>query len=64
MIDEEVRRIVDEAEQQTVALLEAERDRLESLARALLERETLDQDEAYEAAGVEPRQAETPAPVA
>jgi cell division protease FtsH len=64
MIDEEVRRLVDEAEQQTVALLEAERDRLESLARALLERETLDQDEAYEAAGVEPRQAETPAPVA
>lgn len=64
MIDEEVRRIVDEAEQQTVALLEAERDRLESLARALLERETLDQDEAYEAAGVEPDAVGAPAPVA
>ena len=61
MIDEEVRRIVDEAEQQTIALLERERDRLESLARALLEHETLDQDEAYEAAGVDA--APVPAPL-
>ncbi len=62
LIDDEVRKIVDEAEQETVALLERERDRLESLARALLERETLDQDEAYEAAGVDPLP--MPAPVA
>jgi len=53
LIDDEVRKIVDEAERETVALLERERDRLESLARALLEHETLDQDEAYEAAGVD-----------
>jgi cell division protease FtsH len=52
IIDEEVRRIVEEAERETVALLEAERHRLEALARALLERETLDQPEAYEIAGV------------
>jgi cell division protease FtsH len=53
LIDEEVRRIVEDAERETVALLEAERHRLETLARALLERETLDQPEAYEIAGVE-----------
>jgi cell division protease FtsH len=49
-----VRRIVEDAERETVALLSGERDRLEALARALLERETLDQPEAYEIAGVEP----------
>jgi cell division protease FtsH len=53
LVDEEVRRIVDEAEDETIALLETERRRLEALARALLERETLDQAEAYEIAGVE-----------
>jgi cell division protease FtsH len=54
LIDDEVRRIVEEAERETVALLESERHRLESLARALLEHETLDQPEAYEIAGVDP----------
>jgi cell division protease FtsH len=53
-LDEEVRRIVDGAEHDVVLLLERERGRLEALARALLERETLDQPEAYEVAGVEP----------
>jgi cell division protease FtsH len=53
LVDEEVRRIVEGAEQETVELLERERHRLEALARALLERETLDQAEAYEIAGVE-----------
>jgi cell division protease FtsH len=52
MVDEEVRRIVDEAEQDTVVLIERERPRLEALARALLSKETLDQAEAYEIAGV------------
>jgi len=52
LVDDEVRRIVDEAEQDTVLLLERERPRLEALARALLERETLDQVDAYEIAGV------------
>jgi cell division protease FtsH len=53
LIDDEVRRIVEDAERETVALLAGERHRLESLARALLERETLDQPEAYEIAGVD-----------
>src|SRR6185312_9508481 len=53
LIDDEVRRIVEDAERETVALLAGERHRLESLARALLDRETLDQPEAYEIAGVE-----------
>ena len=37
LVDEEVRRIVDEAEQDTILLIERERPRLEALARALLE---------------------------
>jgi cell division protease FtsH len=53
LVDEEVRRIVDGAEQDVIKLLERERGRLDALARALLERETLDQPEAYEVAGVE-----------
>ena len=53
LVDEEVRRIVDGAEQEVIELLTRERGRLEALARALLERETLDQPEAYERAGVE-----------
>jgi cell division protease FtsH len=53
LVDEEVRRIVDGAEQDVIKLLERERGRLDALARALLERETLDQPEVYEVAGVE-----------
>ena len=53
LIDEEVRRVIEIAEQETIALVERERARLEALARALLERETLDQPDAYEIAGVE-----------
>src|SRR4051812_41736406 len=52
LVDQEVRRIVDESERDVVELLTRERGRLESLANALLERETLDQPEAYEVAGV------------
>src|SRR4051794_14804864 len=54
LIDEEVRRIIDEAEIEVVALLERERDRLEALAKALLERETLDQADVYAVAGLDP----------
>ncbi|MGH2965536.1 MAG: ATP-dependent zinc metalloprotease FtsH [Solirubrobacterales bacterium] len=54
LVDEEVRRIVEGAERDVIQLLERERERLEALAHALLERETLDQPEAYEVAGVEP----------
>jgi cell division protease FtsH len=54
LVDKEVRRIVDEAEGDVVELLHEERARLEGLATALLEKETLDQIEAYEVAGVPP----------
>ena len=54
LVDEEARRVVETAEEEVVELLERERERLEALARALLERETLDQPEAYAIAGVEP----------
>jgi cell division protease FtsH len=53
LVDEEVRRIVEEAERETFTLLERERHRLDALVQALLERETLDQADAYEAAGVD-----------
>src|SRR6201999_2509599 len=61
LVDKEVRRIVDEAEEEVIDLLTRERDRLERLAGALLERETLDQPEAYEVAGVPLPTAEEPA---
>jgi cell division protease FtsH len=53
LIDAEVRRIVDEEQEATERLLGANRERLDSLAEALLERETLDQADAYAAAGIE-----------
>jgi cell division protease FtsH len=52
LVDDEVRRIVDESQKQVVALLEQNRDKLDALAAALLEHETLDEDAAYAAAGV------------
>jgi cell division protease FtsH len=62
VIDQEVRRIVDEAFHRTIALLEARRDVLERAAKILLEKETLGEDElsalASQAAGVMVRAAE------
>jgi cell division protease FtsH len=52
VVDEEVRRIVEESHQQVVALLKQNRSKLDSLAAALLEHETLDEEDAYAAAGV------------
>jgi cell division protease FtsH len=52
-VDAEVRRIVEEAEDGVTELLGRERPRLDALAEALLERETLDQEDAYRIAGVE-----------
>jgi cell division protease FtsH len=52
LIDSEVRRIVDEAHDAVTGLLTANRDKLDSLTERLLNRETVDQGEAYEAAGV------------
>jgi cell division protease FtsH len=53
-IDREVRRIVAAAREDALSLLRDERWRLDQLAAALLEHETLDQDAAYRAAGLEP----------
>jgi cell division protease FtsH len=66
IIDEEVRRIVEEAHADVLALLTRHRDQLDRLTEALLAAETLDEDEAYEAAGVprERRDASAPAAVA
>jgi cell division protease FtsH len=52
LVDDEVRRIVAEAHDEVAALLTENRARLDALASALLEHETLDEDDAYAAAGV------------
>jgi len=62
LVDREARRIVEEAEEEVLALLTRERARLDALARALLERETLDQEEVYRVAGIELPEAQEPAP--
>jgi cell division protease FtsH len=53
LIDSEVRRIVDEEREITEQLLADNRERLDALADALLARETLDEADAYAAAGIE-----------
>ena len=53
LVDDETRRIVEQAEADVIDLLRRERARLDALADALLEKETLEQAEAYEVAGVE-----------
>jgi cell division protease FtsH len=52
LIDAEVRGIVEEEHDAVRALLSENRERLEALAEALLERETLDEADAYAAAGI------------
>jgi cell division protease FtsH len=52
ILDDEVRRMIDDAYEEVVALLREERERLDALAEALLAEETLDEDEAYAAAGI------------
>lgn len=51
-VDSEMRRIVDECYESACRLLRDNRERLDGLAGALLESETLDEDAAYRAAGV------------
>ena len=60
LVDEEVRHLIEDAHEQVTQLMGANRERLDSLADALLEHETLEQDEAYAAAGI-PMTGETPA---
>ena len=52
LVDAEVRRIVEREHEATRALLSESRERLDALADALLERETLDEVDAYAAAGI------------
>jgi cell division protease FtsH len=51
-VDGEMRRIVDECYEVACRLLRENRDRLDSLSAALLANETLDESEAYRAAGI------------
>jgi cell division protease FtsH len=52
LVDEEVRRNVEAAYDEVMSLLASQRSRLDALAEALLERETLDQIDAYRVAGL------------
>jgi cell division protease FtsH len=52
LVDREVRRIVEECYAEAADTLREHRAQLDALARRLLERETLDEDEAYAAAGI------------
>jgi cell division protease FtsH len=61
-VDAEVRRIVGEAHDEAIALLTEHRERLDSLAEALMRAETLDQPEAYAAAGLTAPEAATASP--
>jgi len=62
LVDEEVRRIVDDCYAEAVATLRAHRGQLDRLAHTLLQHETLDEDEAYAAAGL--RRETAPAAIA
>ena len=53
VVDEEVRRLVERCDDEVARLLSENRDRLDALVRALMERETLDEEDAYAVAGVE-----------
>ncbi len=52
LVDSEVRRIVDECYDEALEQLRRNREKLDALAHALLERETLDEADAYRVAGV------------
>jgi cell division protease FtsH len=61
VIDEEVRKLVEDAHGGVTQLLEEHRQQLDNLARALLDSETLDSADAYAAAGLS-APGEEPAP--
>jgi cell division protease FtsH len=54
LVDEEVRHLVEDAHEQVTRLLSANHEKLDALTQALLDRETLDQDEAYATAHMQP----------
>jgi cell division protease FtsH len=53
LVDAEVRRIIDDCYTTAVARLGEHRNKLEALTQALLEKETLEEEDAYRIAGVE-----------
>jgi cell division protease FtsH len=57
LLDAEARQILEQAEADAVGLLSEHRDRLDALVHALLEHETLDEPDAYAAAGLPAREA-------
>jgi cell division protease FtsH len=59
LLDEEVRRIVEECHQQGIRMLTENRERLDHLAEAVLKKETLDEAEIYAATGL-PRRPDHP----
>jgi len=65
-VDRAVKKLVDTAHDRVTSLLHERRSELDSLAHTLLDRETVDQDEAYGAAGlaVPASTAPMPAPAA
>jgi len=52
LIDEEVNRIITECSAEAKRMLAEHREQLDHLAQALLERETLDEADAYATAGI------------
>ena len=63
-VDEEIRRITDECYAEARRILRENRARLDRIVARLLERETLDEEEVYEVAGIEhPASPGKPAPV-
>jgi cell division protease FtsH len=62
LLDEEVRRIVETAHGEVLELLQEHRGRLDGLADALLAHETLDEEDAYAAAGLGRRVEAQPTP--
>jgi cell division protease FtsH len=63
LVDEEARRIVDAADKEVAELLHEHRDKLDALADALLEHETLDEEAVYAAAGISPEETEARSPL-
>jgi cell division protease FtsH len=61
LIDAEVRRIVDECFVEAHRLLEENRGRLDALAQALLDHESLDEPEIHRVTGLSPREADVAA---
>ena len=57
IVDEEVRRLIEECHVEAVRILGEHRPQLNALSAALLSAETLDEIEAYAAAGIDPVQA-------